>query len=647
MPYVFDEFFASGKEESISPFLTPRSRHWGKNVSLKAAIVAAGFLLVAFVCSFINLPLSYFFLSFVYFFAGTPALLGAIEDLKNFEINIDVLMTLAALLSVVIGSELEGGLLLVLFEISGAMENLVSDKTKGALLHLNKLSPTFACLLDAEGTPFKRAVAEVGVDARLLIKAGEIIPLDGIVMEGASSINLAHLTGESHPLSKKSGDEVQAGARNLDGVLVVRVTRTSTDSTLSRIIALITEAQAAKPRLQRFIDRFGKAYATTIMGLSFSFALILPFAFSLPFLGPEGSIYRALAFLIAASPCALVLATPTAYLSALTAVTRRGILLKGGAVLDAIASARIVAFDKTGTLTTGKLVCAKLEALASSFYAEKDALSVAYALERSAVHPIADAIAHKAQEQGCRPAPLTQFKAIPGAGLEAVASLYGQSIPVRIGHEAFVLAGLPSPPPIPKSESGHLHCLLSLGESVFRFQFLDAIRPEAPQLIKRLKELHAIHPLMLTGDTLSVARLVAREVGIDEVHAHLKPEDKLEKVATLSARGLMMIGDGINDAPALSRATVGISMGKIGSATAVDASDAVFLHDELHLLDWLISKARKSVSIVKQNLGLALAVICLATTPALLGLIPIWAAVLLHEGGTLLVGLNSLRLLRR
>lgn len=648
MPYIYDEFFASGKEESISPFLTPRSRCWGKNVSLKAAFVAALFLAAAFAFSFFNIYLSYFFLSFVYFFAGTPALLGALEDLKNFEINIDVLMTFAALLSIVIGSELEGGLLLVLFELAGAMENLVSDKTKNALLHLNKLSPTFACLIDENGRSFKRAIAEVMISDRLLIKAGEIIPLDGIVREGASSINLAHLTGESHPVSKNVGDEVQAGALNLDGMLIVEVTRKSSDSTLSRIIALITQAQAAKPKLQRFIDRFGKSYAMTIMALSFIFALSLPFLFSLPFLGIEGSIYRGLAFLIAASPCALVLATPTAYLSALSAITKRGILLKGGAVLDAIASVRIVAFDKTGTLTTGKLLCTNIEALSPSPYTLDEALSIAYSLERSAVHPIADAISQKAQERGCSLVALSDFKAIAGSGLQATKVVNNEAVPVYIGHEAFVLSKCTFLPSIPKGKQGYLHCLLLIGTALYRFEFLDAIRQEAKDLIKRLKEEHAIHPIMLTGDTLSIARLVGSEVGIEEIHAHLTPQDKLEKVAAFSSQhGLMMIGDGINDAPALTRATVGISMGKIGSRTAVDASDAVFLHDELSLLDWLIAKSRKSMRVIKQNLTLALSVIFLATTPALFGFIPLWAAVLLHEGGTLLVGLNSLRLLKR
>jgi Zn2+/Cd2+-exporting ATPase len=337
-PFIFDEFFASGKEESVSPFLTPDSRIWGKNLPLRTAIFSGVLLFFSFTTSFFLPPLSHLLLLFVYFFSGTPALLGSIDDIKNLEINIDVLMTLAALLSVLIGSGMEGALLLVLFELSAAMENMVSEKTKSTLLSLHQLSPRFACVIASDGILYDRAVKEIPIGTHLLIKAGELVPLDGIVVDGSSFVNLFHLTGESHPVSKKKGNEVQAGTRNLDGTLTLEVTRTSTDSTLTRIIQLITQAQEAKPRLQRFLDRFGKWYAMTIISLFFIFALTLPFLFSIPYLGSEGGIYRALAFLIAASPCALIIATPTAYLSAISCAARKGILLKGGVVLDALAS---------------------------------------------------------------------------------------------------------------------------------------------------------------------------------------------------------------------------------------------------------------------------------------------------------------------
>ncbi len=656
-PFIFDEFFASGKEESISPFLTPSSRSWGKNLPLKTALFSAFLLLLSFTASFFIPPLSYLLLLLVYFLAGTPALLGSIEDLKNLEINIDVLMTLAALLSVIIGSGMEGALLLVLFELSGAMENMVSDKTKGTLLSLNRLSPRSACVLSPDGTLYDKSVKEIPLGTRLLIKAGEIVPLDGIVKEGSSFVNLFHLTGESHPVSKKKDDEVQAGARNLDGTLTIEVTRTSSDSTLTRIIQLITQAQEAKPQLQRFLDRFGKWYAMTIMSLFVVFAVAIPLLFSIPYFGPEGGIYRALAFLIAASPCALIIATPTAYLSAISCCARRGILLKGGIVLDALAGCKRIAFDKTGTLTTGKLTCVAIEPICAKepFCSIDDALGIAHALERNAVHPIADAIVAAAREKHIKPTELLAFKAVHGFGLEGNVLLHGRASHVSIGHAEFIAKEIP-PSLIDKWETiqgsmqreGHMSTLLLVEDTLFLFHFIDTIRPESIALIERLKKDVHLRPMMLTGDHADIAKTVSAKVGIEEVYANLRPEDKLAKVAEFSRfEGLIMVGDGINDAPALARSTVGISLGKIGSATAIDASDIVFLNDDLTLLDWLVHKSRQTLAIVKQNITLALCVIVFATTPALLGLVPLWLAVIMHEGGTVLVGLNSLRLLRK
>jgi heavy metal translocating P-type ATPase len=524
------------------------------------------------------------------------------------------------------------------------MENMVAEKTKGTLLSLHQLSPRSACVIAADGTLYDKAVQEIELGTHLLIKAGELVPLDGIVVSGSSFVNLFHLTGESHPVPKKQGSEVQAGARNLDGTLTLEVTRTSTDSTLSRIIQLITQAQDAKPKLQRLLDRFGKWYAMTIMGLFFIFALTLPLLFSIPYLGEEGGIYRALAFLIAASPCALIIATPTAYLSAISSCARKGILLKGGVVLDALAQCKRIAFDKTGTLTTGKLTCVSLEQVTEKPICTADvALAIAHGLERNAVHPIAHAIVAYAKDKRIKPKEVLDFKAIPGYGLEGKVELDGTTVSVWIGHREFIAPKIPDE--IPVGKEGHLNTLLLIENTLFTFHFIDTLRPESISVIERLKRLK---PLMLTGDNADIAGAVAKKVGIDEVYANLRPEDKLSKVAEFShTDGLIMVGDGINDAPALARATVGISLGKIGSATAIDASDIVFLNDDLFLLDWLMHKAKHTLFIIKQNIAIALAVILFATIPALLGLVPLWIAVVLHEGGTVIVGLNSLRLLRK
>ncbi len=644
-PYVFDEFFASGKEESISPFLTIDSKSWGKNLSLKASLFSAGCLLFSFSFQFISIDLSHIFLLVVYAISGTPALIGAIEDIKALDVNIDVLMTLAALLSVLIGSGLEGALLLVLFELSGAMERTVTLKTRSALISLHKLAPSKASIIAEDGHLVDKSIKEISIGTLILIKAGEVVPLDGIVVHGSSFINLSHLTGESTPLAKNIGDEVPAGARNLDGSLTIKVTATAQDSTLSKIILMVTEDVESKPQLQQWIDSFGKRYATTIICLTGFFAASLPFVFNIPYLGIEGSVYRALSFLIAASPCALVIATPTAYLSALSSCARRGILLKGGIILDALSKCRHIAFDKTGTLTTGKLRCLEIKPL--NIEAEKldttKALAIAGSLERLAKHPMADAIVAFAKEKEIPLVTLDSFESIPGSGIKASF----QGTPCFIGNEEFIFPKVTSSFAQNSFESSTQTFFL-FGNALFVFYFQDEIRPDAKTLIKNLQNKLGMTTAMLTGDHKKNALPVALEVGISDVFADLKPQDKLDQVARLSGEhGLIMIGDGVNDAPALARATVGISMGQVGSSSAIDASDVVFLKDDIASLDWLIEKSHQTMKVVKQNLFLALSVICLVTTPALLGFVPLWLAVVLHEGGTVLVGLNSLRLLRR
>lgn len=638
-PYIFDEFFASEKEESISPFLTPKSRRLARNLSLKSSILSAILLLIAFITSFYTKTFSNFTLTFVYLLVGTPALIETIDDIRNLEINIDVLMTLAAFLSVLIGSQLEGALLLVLFALSGAMEEAVSGRAKNALHRLHEISPHFATVVNTGGTTFQKSVREIDVGTHLLVKAGEIVPLDGIVIEGSSTLNLVHLTGESLPISKIKGDEVQAGSRNLEGSLTIEVTKTSSESTLSRIIKLISDAQTSKPKLERLFDKFSRIYSTSIILLALFFALTLPLFFSLPFLGLEGSIYRALAFLIAASPCALIIATPTAYLSAISACARKGILLKGGIQLDALAGCRSIAFDKTGTLTTGKLTLKQVTPLTENTLSSDTALAVAAALERRVTHPISEAICLSAEKLPAEK--IEEFRSVAGYGLEGK----WNNRPVAIGNAAFIAQKMALPSTFQPQE-GELVALLLIEKELFLISLEDELRPDIKETVEDLRSDYNL--IMLTGDHEMNAKAVADYVGISDYRADLRPDDKMRLISELSEKApLAMVGDGINDAPALARAQVGISMGKIGSDTAIEASDVVILNDDLSMLRWLTKKSKKTMRIVRENLSLALAVILLATTPALLGYIPLWLAVILHEGGTVLVGLNSLRLLKR
>ena len=654
-PYTFDEFFASGFQESTSPFLTEKSKIWSKNLGLKSAVASAIFLAIAFVFSFSIQPLSFLFLTFVYFLAGIPALIKTFKDFRSFEINIDVLMTLAAFMAVLIGNALEGALLLVLFELSGAMEESVTFKARGALHKLNELAPTMAWVVEEDGSAYQRSVKEIPVGTKLLIKANEIVPLDGIVTEGFSSVNLVHLTGESAPVTKKPQDEVPAGAKNLESAITIKVTRISADSTLSKIIQLITHAQESKPKLQRWLDKFGKVYASTIIILTVVFTVALPWILSIGFWGDEGSLYRALAFMIAASPCALIIATPTAYLSSISSCAKKGILLKGGVTLDALASCKTIAFDKTGTLTTGDLSISEINYLFGDIQDSNFAMSVAASLERHVIHPISAAITEYAKKNQLKQIDISDFESKAGFGLKGNIALNNEKLQVAIGLSTFIKSLLPDDLKKLMDQKikelnleGQVIATCLIGKSIYVIRMKDTIRSKTKDLITLINQKRQLSPVMLTGDHQLSAMSVAKMIGINQVFADLRPEDKLNLVASLSEKkGLAMVGDGINDAPALARATIGISLGKIGSATAVDASDVVLLNDDLFLIDWLIGKSYKTLKIVKQNLFLALSVILLATTPALLGYIPLWLAVILHEGGTVIVGINSLRLLKK
>lgn len=333
----------------------------------------------------------------------------------------------------------------------------------------------------------------------------------------------------------------------------------------------------------------------------------------------------------------------------MSACAKKGILLKGGAILDSLTNISIIAFDKTGTLTTGELTCLAIHSFNASA-SINEALSIAYGLEQHVVHPIATSICKLSQSKKIDPADIEDVQAIPGFGLQG---RYKNTC-VKMGLPEYVLSLFHETKKKEaldflslQKQQGQIISTLSIGDELFLFQFSDQVRKDAPLLLHELKKTNKLHPMMLTGDNEFSAKHVADKVGIKDIFANLRPEDKLSKITELSAhKPLAMIGDGINDAPSLARAHVGISMGRIGSATAIDASDVVLLNDDLYSLSWLFSKAEQTKKIVKQNLAIALSVICFATTPALLGLVPLWAAVLLHEGGTVLVGLNSLRLLR-
>ncbi|KPK33254.1 MAG: hypothetical protein AMS24_01710 [Chlamydiae bacterium SM23_39] len=669
----FDEFFLSGMEESISPFLTDNSKKWIKNLGLKISIFSAILFIFSLIFFNINNILSYFLISLIYFSVGIPALLSTIENLKKLDININVLMTLAAIIAILLKRPFEGALLIVLFGISNALEKTLSYKTKSAIHHLNKISPTKAYIIQnltdkilsekiEEETILnfsihEKSIKEVSIGDYIFIKAGEIIPLDGVVIGGISSITLEHLTGETTPIFTKKNDLIPAGSRNLDGILIIKVLKTSYDSTLNQIIKLISSAQKAKPKIEKLFDKITKKYASSIIIFAFLFSIIIPILFSIPYFGMNGSIYRALTFLIAASPCALIIAIPAAYLSTLSSCTKRGVILKGGVIFDTLYNCKIIAFDKTGTLTKASFECTNIDKIGKEKHPDiKEAIAIATTLEKGSTHPLAKALLNlKKKEKNFLKIFIKNFKSIPGYGITADVKIKNSYQKVFLGLSEYIEKKLSNDQKEDLKKikeaaykKAQTISVLYVDKQLFVFRFSDSIRTNAKKIISTLKKQNKLEVIMITGDNKNSADFVANTLQIEKVFSNLKPKDKLDIVEKLSKdKNLAMVGDGINDAPSLARSNIGISLGKIGSKTAVDASDIILVKDDLSSLPWLFKKAKKLRSVVIQNLIVALFIILFASSFALFGLIPLYLAVLLHEGGTLIVGLNSLRLLKK
>lgn len=640
-------FLHLAKDRMTSPFLTKQGRKWSRHFELKTSIFSLILFLVAFATSFFSPLTTKILLIIVYFVAGTPASIKAAEKLKRAHISIDTLMVLAAFLSFAIGSVLEGALLLVLFALSEALEEAVSKKNQASILELDKLAPTKGLMVDVDGHLHEKSIHDINVGSHIMIRPGDIVPLDGVVTKGASSIKLSHLTGESLPLYKKVGDDVPAGSQNLEGSFTIKVVRSSSNSTLAKMQKLMQEARDKKPKIQTLLETLGRPYATSIIGLSTLFALTIPLFFSVPYLGIEGSIYRALSFLIAASPCALIIATPTAYLAAISSLMRKGVLVKGGTFLDALSKSRAVAFDKTGTLTTGALTFEAIKPITKVELSSDQAMRIAYSLSLNSDHPISQSIATKGRELTLSAYPVQDFHAASGYGTKGFITVDGKQHMAFLGRSAFLMQeNQQLSSSLFKQEENSTTTYLMIGSQIYILSFSDTIRKDMASVIDALKKRN-ISTHMLSGDHQLAAARVATELHIDTVHADLTPGKKMEIIKELSKKKVLaMIGDGINDAPALKAASVGLSMGQVGNPTAIEAADIVFTKDNLHDLPLLIAKAKKTRRIIRQNFTFALMIIFGISIPSLFGIIPLFLAVILHEGSTILVGLNSLRLLK-
>jgi Cd2+/Zn2+-exporting ATPase len=568
----------------------------------------------------------------------------ALSAMRLNALDMNVLMSIAVLGALVIGEWSEAATVVFLFNLAQHLESRSMDRARQAIRTLMDLAPAEALII-RDGLESRVAVDTVEVGAIVRVRPGEKIPLDGEVIAGSSDVNQAPITGESLPADKSVGDEVFAGTINGHGSLDIRAMRVGRDTTLGRVIHLVEAAQAQRAPTQAFVDRFARIYTPAVIGLAILVAIVPPLA-------GWGTaavwLYRALVLLVIACPCALVISTPVVYVSALAAGARRGVLIKGGVHLERLAQVRAIAFDKTGTLTHGRPAVVDVVPLASESAAE--VLWLAAAVESRSQHPIAAAIVARAEDDGLAPVPADDFKASHGLGAEA--TIAGSRVLVgnaRWLQDRGVDASLAQRAIDQQAALGRTAALVASGSRVIGLIALaDTPRGSARDVIDLLRAAGVSHTAVLTGDHAGAAKTLGESVGVEDVRAGLLPAEKVAAVRSLREQWgqVGMVGDGVNDAPALAASDVGIAMGAVGSDVALETADVALMSDELARLPFAIRLSRAAVRTVRVNIVLALGVKAAFLAMAIAGESSLWMAIVADTGMSLVVIANGLRLLR-
>ena len=558
--------------------------------------------------------------------------------------DMNLLMTVAVIGAIGIGEWFEAATVAFLFALSLALESWSVGRARRAIAALMELASPIARLRRPEGIEEEMPPEQVPVGAHFIVMPGEKLPLDGLVISGFSEINQAPITGESTPVAKQPGSQVFAGTINGNGALEVQSTKPADDTTLAHIIRQVAEAQSRRAPSEQWVEKFARVYTPVVMGLAIAFLVVPPLLFG----GSWGDwFYRSLVLLVIACPCALVISTPVSIVAALAASARNGVLIKGGAYVEAPAKLRAIALDKTGTLTEGKPRV--LEVVPLSGHDESELLERAAAMESRSDHPLAQAIVAFAKERGVGFVPAEDFQIIQGKG--ATARFNGERYWLG-SHRYLEERGQ-------ETEEDHrrLEALSQGGRTVVvigneshvcgLIALADAVRPGAKQTLQALRSAGLKHIVMLTGDNRETAQAIAAETGVDEVHAELLPGDKVTVLEELVAKygSVAMVGDGVNDAPALGRASVGIAMGAAGSDAAIETADIALMSDDLSKLPWLVQHSRRTLAIIRQNIVSSLSVKALFVTLTFSGYASLWAAIAADMGVSLLVVANALRLL--
>ena len=572
---------------------------------------------------------------------GYYAMRDAWQSIRERQLDIDVLMIVAAMGAAALGQWTEGALLLVLFSLGHALEHLAMDRARHAIEALADLAPKTALVL-RDGVEREVPVEQLLRGDRVLVRPGQRIPADGTVAEGSSAVDQAAITGESMPVDKTVGSPVFAGTVNGEGLLGVEVSKLAKDSSLARMVQLVAEAQTEKSPTQRFVTRFEKIFVPLVL-VGVVALIVVPLLMGLPF---AETFYRAMAVLVAASPCALAIATPSAVLAGVARAARGGVLIKGGVHLENLRALQAIAFDKTGTITTGHPSVTDVIALQGD---DAAVLAFAASLESRSSHPLAQAVVQAAHSRNLSWPAADEVQAVNGKGMHALVS--GDQ--VSIGN-----LRLFENDAVPDAVRQQVMRLESLGRTTMLVRrngafvgllgLADTPRPGMRAVFARLASMGVRQTIMLTGDNAQVAQAVAASVGITDVRAGLMPEEKLQIVdALMHQHGqVAMVGDGVNDAPAMARATMGIAMGGAGTDVALEAADVALMGDDLSRLPFAIALSRASHTIIRQNLWVAFGVVTLLIPATLFGWASMGIAVLIHEGATVLVVVNALRLLR-
>jgi Cd2+/Zn2+-exporting ATPase len=633
-------------DHGFAPKFLPTSirKHWEiVMVVLSGVTLIVGFFGEKFFGLPASVALGFYLLS--YLAGGYDVARAALPALFRGKFDIDLLMIAAAAGAALLDEWAEGAFLLFLFSLGHAGEHYALDRARNAVGVLGELMPRTA--FTKRGDRLEEVpVEDLTVDEIVIVKPGERVPVDGVITAGESSIDQSAITGESVPVERKPGDEVFAGTINQDNALDVRMTRLAGDNTLARVMQLVAEAQGQKSPTQRFTETFARRFVPAVLVGTLLVIVVLPLVFGWTW---SESFYRGMLLLVAASPCALAIGTPAAVLAGIAQAARCGVLIKGGVHLENLGRLVTVALDKTGTLTTGRFAVTQVIGFEDT--PEDEVLRIAAAVEEQSSHPLAAAIVETAKKRNIRYPSATEIENLAGKGIQAIV----EGVEVLIGAmrafagDSAAEKGQPLADTVAKLEGdGQTTVIIRrAGKFIGVVALADEPRAMVKEVMQRLRLQGIRHIVMLTGDNASVARRVADQVGITEVRAELLPGDKLTFIRELQhGPGVIaMIGDGVNDAPALAAATVGVAMGAGGTAVALETADVALMGDDLGKLPFAIGLSRASARIIRQNLVIALGVILMLLIASGFGVIPLSVAVVLHEGSTIVVVLNALRLL--